>query len=258
MKLYLKYLLIHVKSQMQYKTSFFLLSAGQFLLSFTTLLGVWFMMNRFQAVEGFTFSEVLIGFAVTLMAFSIAEGVARAFDLFPVIIGNGEFDRMLMRPRGLIFQVLAAKLELSRLSRILQAALVLCYAVPASGVVWTGDKIITLLLMIVCGALVFSCLFLIYAAISFFTVEGLEFMNVLTDGGREFGRYPFSVYGKEVLRFLTYAVPLALFQYYPLLYLIGRETNKLYMVLPLISLLFAFPAYGLWRLGLRNYKSTGS
>jgi ABC-2 type transport system permease protein len=258
MRLYLKYLLIHVKSQMQYKTSFFLLSAGQFLLSFTTLLGVWFMMNRFQAVEGFTFSEVLIGFAVTLMAFSIAEGVARAFDLFPVIIGNGEFDRMLMRPRGLIFQVLAAKLELSRLSRILQAALVLCYAVPASGVVWTGDKIITLLLMIVCGALVFSCLFLIYAAISFFTVEGLEFMNVLTDGGREFGRYPFSIYGKEVLKFLTYAVPLALFQYYPLLYLIGRETNKLYMVLPLISLLFAFPAYGLWRLGLRNYKSTGS
>ena len=83
-------------------------------------------------------------------------------------------------------------------------------------------------------------------------------MNVLTDGGREFGRYPFSIYGKEVLKFLTYAVPLALFQYYPLLYLIGRETNKLYMVLPLISLLFAFPAYGLWRLGLRNYKSTGS
>ena len=258
MKLYWKYLLIHVKSQMQYKTSFFLLSAGQFLVSFTTLLGVWFMMNRFHAVEGFSFAEVLIGFSVMLMAFSIAEGVARAFDMFPVVIGNGEFDRMLMRPRGLIFQVLAAKLELTRLSRVLQAVLVLCYAIPASGVAWTGDKIITLLLMIVCGAFVFCCLFLIYAALSFFTVEGLEFMNVLTDGGREFGRYPFSIYGREVLRFLTYVVPLALFQYYPLLYLIGRETSKLYMFLPLLSLLFAFPAYGLWRLGLRNYKSIGS
>ncbi len=258
MRLYGKYLMIHLKSQMQYKASFFLLMAGQFLVSFTTLLGMWFLMARFHTVDGFDFQEVLIGFAVVLMSFAIAEGAARAFDVFPRLIANGEFDRMLMRPRGLIFQVLASKVELSRLGYIAQALLVLCYAIPASGIAWTADRIVTLLLMIACGAVVFSCLFLIYAAISFFTVEGLEFMNVLTDGGREFGRYPFSIYGREVLNFLTYIVPLALFQYYPLLYLIGRETSKLYMFLPLVSLLFVFPAYGLWRIGLRNYKSTGS
>lgn len=258
MKLYWKYLSIHVKTQMQYKTSFFLFSLGQFLVSFTALLGVWFMMSRFHSVEGFAFPEVLIGFSVVLTGFSVAEGFARAFDMFPVIIGNGEFDRMMMRPRGLIFQVIAAKLELSRLWRVLQAIAVLCWAMPASGIVWTGDKLLTLFLMIACGCAVFSCLFLIYAALSFFTVEGLEFMNVLTDGGREFGRYPFAIYGKEVLKFLTYIVPMALFQYYPLLYLIGRETSRLYMFLPLVSLLFVFPAYGLWRFGLKHYKSTGS
>ncbi len=258
MKLYGKYLLMHLKSQMQYKVSFFLQVAAQFLLAFFALLGVWFMMARFQTVEGFTFAEVLIGFAVVQMGFAIAEGCARAFDMFPRLISNGAFDRMLMRPRGLIFQVLASEMDFSRLGNILQATLVLAFALPASGIVWTPDKILTLILMIVCGAVVFSCLFLVYAAISFFTIEGLEFMNVLTDGGREFGRYPFAVYGGEVLKFLTYIVPLALFQYYPLLYLIGRETNKLYMFLPLVSLLFVFPAYGLWRIGLRNYKSTGS
>ena len=258
MKLYLKYLAIHIKSQMQYKASFFLMMIGYFIISFSVLLGVYFMMNRFHTVDGFTFQEVMIGAAVVLMAFAIAEGVARSFDTFPTLIANGEFDRMLTRPRGLIFQVLAAKIELTRLGYIAQAALVLCYAIPASGIVWTWDKVVTLLLMILCGAVVFSSLFLIYAAISFFTIEGLEFMNVLTDGGREFGRYPFSIYGRDVLKFLTYVVPLALFQYYPLLYLIGRETNKLYMVLPLVSLLFVFPAYGIWRIGLQNYKSTGS
>ena len=258
MKLYMRYLSIHIRSQMQYKLSFLLLTLGQFMVSFTALLGLWFMMSRFHTVEGFALPEVLIGFSVVLTAFSIAETVARAFDLFPRLIANGEFDRMLMRPRGLIFQVLAAKMELSRVGRLVQAAVMLAYAIPASGIAWTPDKILTLVLMIACGAVVFSCLFLIYAAISFFTLEGLEFMNVLTDGGREFGRYPFAIYGKEVLRFLTYVVPMALFQYYPLLYLIGRETNKFYMFLPLFSLLFVFPAYGLWRLGLRNYKSTGS
>ena len=83
-------------------------------------------------------------------------------------------------------------------------------------------------------------------------------MNIFTDGGREFGRYPFSVYGRDALRVLTYAVPLALVQYYPLLYLLGKEAGVLYMLSPLLALLFTVPAYLLWRFGLRRYKSTGS
>jgi ABC-2 type transport system permease protein len=53
-------------------------------------------------------------------------------------------------------------------------------------------------------------------------------------------------------------IPLALFQYYPFLYLIGRETSMFYMLTPLMSLLFALPAYAFWRFGLSRYKSTGS
>jgi ABC-2 type transport system permease protein len=112
--------------------------------------------------------------------------------------------------------------------------------------------------MVLCGSIVFFSLFLIYAAFSFFTIEGLEFMNVFTDGGREFGRYPYSIYGREVLRFFTYVIPLALFQYYPLLYLLGRRTSILYMLMPLLALPFAIPAYAFWRYGLSKYNSTGS
>jgi ABC-2 type transport system permease protein len=136
--------------------------------------------------------------------------------------------------------------------------IIFAYAIPSSGVVWIWDKILTLILMFVSGVFVFSGLFVIYAALCFFTTEGLEFMNIFTDGGREFGRYPFSIYGESVLKFFTYVIPLALFQYYPFLYLIGRSDNKLYMFLPLASLLFLLPCYGLWRFGVRHYKSTGS
>ena len=256
--LYMKYISMHMKSQMQHKASFFMLVLGQFLASFTTLLGVWFMFSRFNEVESFTFEQTLIGFAVILMSFALAECFGRGFDSFPRMISNGEFDRALARPRQIIFQVLASQIELSRLGRLTQAVLVFAYAIPACGVVWTWDKILTLALMILGGSVVFFCLFLIYAAFSFFTIEGLEFMNVFTHGGCEFGRYPFAVYGEHVLRVLTYVVPLALFQYYPLLYLLGRETGTLYMLAPLLGLLFAIPAYAFWRFGLRRYKSTGS
>jgi len=258
MVLYIKYLSIHIKSQMQYKVSFFLMIIGQFFVSFTVLLGMFFMMNRFSRVDDFTLNEVLLCFAVVLMAFSLAECFARGFDLFPQMISNGEFDRVLVRPRGLVFQVLSAKVDFSRLGRLTQAVLVFCYAIPTSDVIWTADKIITLILMISCGVVVFCALFLVYAAVSFFTIEGIEFMNIVTDGGREFGSYPFSIYGEGILKFLTYIVPLALFQYYPLLYLLGKEQGIEYMLAPLLSLLFLVPAYACWRIGVYKYKSTGS
>ena len=258
MRLYIKYMAMHMKAQMQYKLSFALTVLGQILVSFTTLLGMWFMLDRFHGVEGFTTAQVLLCFSVILMAYSLAEIFGRGFDLFPRMISNGEFDRALVRPRGLLFQVMSSQMELTRVGRVIQAAAVLIYALPRAGVIWAPDKVLTLLLMIACGAVLFFCLFVVYAAFSFFTLEGLEFMNIFTDGGREFGRYPFSVYGRDALRVLTYAVPLALVQYYPLLYLLGREKGLLYMLSPLLALLFAVPAYLLWRFGLRRYKSTGS
>jgi ABC-2 type transport system permease protein len=216
------------------------------------------MFSRFNAVEGFAFEEALLCFAAVLMAFSMAEMLGRGFDLFPRMLGNGEFDRVLVRPRSIIFQVLASKMDFTRLGRVLQSILVFGYAIPNSGVVWTWDKAMTLCLMVTCGSLIFFGLFLIYAAFSFFTVEGLEFMNVFTDGGREFGRYPFSVYGEKILRFLTFVIPLALFQYYPLLYLLDRRRGAFFMFTPLFGLLFLLPCYAFFRIGLRRYKSTGS
>ena len=83
-------------------------------------------------------------------------------------------------------------------------------------------------------------------------------MNILTHGGNAFGKYPFSVYGRGILRFLTFVVPLALFQYYPLLYLLDLERSVLFMLTPLIGALFLLPCYAIFHLGLRRYKSTGS
>lgn len=258
MNLYFKYISMVLRSHMQHKASFIMAAVGQFLVSFTTLLTTYFLFSRFSTVNGFSFSEVLLCFAAVLTAFSLAECFVRGFDTFSGMLANGEFDRIMVRPRHEILQVLGAKMEFTRIGRLLQAALVLMYAVPKSGVVWSADKILTLILMIFGGVAVFSGLFIVYAALCFFTTEGLEFMNVFTDGGREFGQYPFSVYGKRVLRFLTYIVPLALVQYYPFLYLSGRAEHTYYMFLPLAGFFFLIPCLLFWRFGVRHYKSTGS
>ena len=258
MRLYLKYVSIHLKSQMQYKMSFLLTMIGQFITAFSALLTAYFMMQRFGSIKGYSLSEVLLCFAIVLMAFSLSECFARGFDMFPNMLGNGEFDRILVRPKGIILQVLGSKVEFTKLGRLIQAIMVFAYAIPASPVVWTADKIVTLVLMILGGTAVFSGLFVIYATLCFFTTQGLEVMNIFTDGGKEFGKYPFEVYGQGILKFFSYVIPMAWFQQYPLMYLLGRIENKLLMISPLVCFLFLIPCYVLWRFGLRHYKSTGS
>lgn len=258
MSLYLKYFNIQVKSVMEYKTSFILTAVSQFMLSFNVFLGILFMFQRFQEIEGFRFSEVLLCFSIVLIQFSLAECFARGFDGFGSILSNGSFDRIMVRPRNIILQVLGTRIELTRLGRMLQAVIMFVYGILKSEVSWNASRILTVIFMIIGGTAVFFGLFLIYAALCFFTLEGLEFINVLTDGAREFGKYPISIYGKKVLLLCTFFVPYALIQYYPLLYILGKSKNSGYMLLPLAACFFLVPCFLLWRFGIRHYKSTGS
>lgn len=256
--LYRHYVSIVVRGMMQYKASFLLNSLGQFLVSFSGFLGIYFMFRRFHQVRGYSYSEVLLCYAIVLMEFSLAEMWARGFDTFSGLVRSGEFDRVLVRPQGEILQVLGSRFELTRLGRMSQAVVMLVYAFCTAEIHWTVGRVCTFLFMLVGGTAVFSGLFLIYAALCFFTLEGLEFMNVLTDGAREYGKYPLDVYGKRVLQFATVLVPYALIQYYPLQYILGRTANPIYIFLPLAAVLFLLPCYGLWRYGVRHYKSSGS
>jgi ABC-2 type transport system permease protein len=165
---------------------------------------------------------------------------------------------MLLRPRSIILQVISAKIEFTRLGRMLQALIMFSYGISASHIAWEGKKIAVLTLMVIGGTVVFGCLFTIYASICFFTLEGLEFMNILTDGAREYGKYPVDIYGKRVLRLCTFLIPYALFQYYPFLYLTGRSGHEIYGLFPILGCMFVLPSYLLWKNGVRHFTSTGS
>ena len=257
-KLYLHYVSINVRCMMQYKTSFLLTAIGQFLVSFNVFLGIFFMFLRFSKVEGFTYSEVLLCYAIILLEFSLAEMVARGFDTFSGMVKSGDFDRILVRPQNEIVQVLGNKFELTRIGRMIQAVAMFVYGIMKSDVVWDIPKVCTVIFMLVGGTAVFSALFLIYAALCFFTLDGLELMNVFTDGAREFGKYPIGIYGNKILLFTTFAIPYALIQYYPVLYILEKRSSMMYMLLPLAACWFFIPALLLWKFGVRHYKSSGS
>ncbi|MCD7994042.1 MAG: ABC-2 family transporter protein [Clostridia bacterium] len=258
LRLYCRYFSIQLKSALEYKVSFLLTALGQFLVSFAGFLSVFFMFQQFHAVDGFTYQQVLLCFSVVLSAFSIAELFAAGFKGFSHVVSNGEFDRIMLRPAGTLFQTFASRIEFSSVGRLLQAAIILAYAVHTSGIRWTLREAFLLLFMILCGTFLFMGLYIIYAALCFYTIEGLEFMNIFTDGGREFGRYPASIYGSSILKFLTFVIPLACFQYYPLLILLGKSRRFLYAAAPVSCLVFFALCCLFWRVRVNRYTSAGS
>lgn len=251
---------MHLKSAMQHKASFILTTIGQGMTTFFGFLSIYFLFERFGQIKTYSFNQVLLCFSTIFMSFALAECFARGFDNFSSLISNGEFDRILVRPRHEILQVAGARIEFTRIGRVIQGIIILVYALINSNIIWSIGKGMTVILMIVCGIILFVGLFMIYASICFFTLEGLEVMNIFTDGGREIAQYPLDIYKEWVLKFFTFAIPLAFVNYYPFLYLIDQNPypDIIGMLSPLVTLLFLIPCYIFWCIGIKHYQSTGS
>ncbi|MEH7331422.1 ABC-2 family transporter protein [Neobacillus drentensis] len=260
MKLYFKYLQILFKSQMQYRTSFWLLTAGQFFIPFTVFAGLYLLFDRFGQIKGWQFFEVALCFAVIHMSFSLSECFARGYDMFSSLVVRGDFDRILVRPRSTFIQVLGSKFEFTKAGRLLQSALVLIWALSNLPIDWTLIKAITLVLMVTSGVFIFTGIYMLAATMCFWTVQGLEVANIFTDGGREMAQYPLNIYQKWVTRFFTYVIPFGTVNYLPLLYILGRTDGNelLYMLTPVLGSLFLLPCLLVWQIGVRHYRSTGS
>jgi ABC-2 type transport system permease protein len=258
LKIYLTYFKIHVKSLLQYKLSFILTTIGQALTSMFSLLAIYFLFDKFGNIQGYTFEDVLICFVISYLGFSISECFFRGFDSFTSIISNGEFDRILVRPVNTMLQVLGTKIEFAKVGRAILAIFIFISLLFYNPQLLSIDKVITILLMLFGTIVIFSSLHILKAGLTFFTIQSLELMNIFTDGGRDLTQYPLNIYKKWVLTFFTYIVPLSMVNYYPLLYIIGKSDNPLYIFAPLVSIPFILPCYLVWKLGVKKYQSVGS
>src|SRR5262249_25101387 len=151
-----------------------------------------------------------------------AEGFGRGFDTFSNLVKSGDFDRLLLRPRNTAFQVAAQELQLMRVGRLLQGGVVLSWAVYALGIAGSPAKLALILATISGGACLFYGLLVLQATLSFWTIESLEIVNILTYGGTETAQFPLTIYRPWFRWFFTFVVPLACMNYLPAGALLGR------------------------------------
>jgi ABC-2 type transport system permease protein len=261
--LYFKLIGARVRGQMQYRVSFMLAAASTGLVTIIEFGAIVVIFSRVPRIAGWTLWEVALLYALAELSFSTAEFVGSALDDFDRRIAQGTFDRVLTRPLGAFFQVLAEDLALRRLGRIVQGIVVLILALNNIHIAWSADKIIVLVISLACGIAIFFAIFVLAAAFCFWTVEGKEATHVFSYGGVTLADYPLDIYADWMRRFATFVLPLAFVSYYPALYLLNRADpaglpDWARLLSPVAAIALSGLAYVGWSLGVRHYQSTGS
>jgi ABC-2 type transport system permease protein len=261
---YRRYAEISLRAQMSYPASFLLLVASQFANTILGAFGIWALFHRFGQVYGWRLAEVALFYGVINICFALADIIGRGFDVFgSEFIKTGDFDRLLLRPRALTLQLIGYEFRLQPSGRLLQGVVILGVAVHSLDVQWGWQNISVVGFALIGGVALYCGLLILQATLCFWTVEGLEIMNILTYGGVEAAQYPLDIYAGWFRKFLTFVVPVACVSYYPLTVALGRwsadDGDLIWLAALSPAAGFAFLGVALlaWRQGVGRYTSAG-
>lgn len=256
---------VNLRSQLSYRLSF---TFDFFAMFFVTLLefgSFALVLPRFGDIGGWGLGEVALLYGTVNTAFGFMDMFFSGFDPrnFGQQVRLGRFDQLLLRPLNITLQVLGSEFQLRRIGRVTIGLAILALSFSLTPIHWTAAKIILLILAILSQIAFFGGLFIIGAAITFWTIESIEVINIFTYGGTELITYPMHIYPAWLRRFFTFILPGIFLNYYPALFILGKP-DPLGMpaiapwLAPVAGGLILFLALRFWRFGITCYQSTGT
>jgi ABC-2 type transport system permease protein len=262
-RLYFRLVSAQIRSQMQYRASFTADLIGSLIISGLDLAMVTILISRFSAIGGWTLPEVLFLYGTSSVSFSLAELTVGAFDNFEIWVVRGDFDRVLIRPLPINFQMVTSAFVMRRFGRMTQGLIALALSLFLLRPAWAPQQVLFFFVMLIGGALFFAAIFIFGATLSFWSPQSHEVANIFTYGGQFMTSYPMHIYQAWMRSIFTFVIPMAFINYYPSLYLLGKPDPAgmppwLPFVSPFVAVIMLRLALGAWAVGVRRYQSTGS
>ena len=260
MRLYRVLISQFFKVIMQSKVDFFM---GLFGFFFTQVSGILFLHLVFSQIphlQGWSLDQLIFiyGFA------QIPRGLDHLFtdNIWLVawrLVITGDFDRYMLRPMNVFFQVIAEKLQPDALGELLVGSILVVYAGMQGVVIWSMEKIILFLVSILAGSLIYTSIKLFFASFSFWIKRSgpfLQFAYELAD----FAKYPTDIYHKGIRFAITWVIPFAFVAYLPASFFLDAGGTGSIVILAECTIAAAFwcIAYGVFRRGIRRYESAGN
>lgn len=262
-KLYWKSMGILLKSQLQYPASFIMQTFAQLVMEGGELLAVILIVDRFDSLNQWMPGDLYFFFGIMSVTFYLTEFLGRGVTgAFPSMVRSGQLDTLLLRPRGVLTQVLCSAIDPRRVACIAVGTAALVLGSKMAGVEWTVLKALALTEAVLLGVMLVLGLFLIEAVLCIHSVKSVELTNTLTYGGRSACQYPIDIFPRPLRVLFTVAAPFALTLHVPAAYILGKP---LYgwpawtaFVTPLAGAAAFWILYAVFQKAMKFYRSTGS
>ena len=261
-KLYGYYVFLWFSSQKEYKVSFFFGFLANFYCYTITYALFWVITNRFQSIGNWVFPEISILYSFNLLIYAITGTLiwGSVYHLERMII-DGSFDRFLLRPVGLFTQLMCSRFGYTFLGQIVVSLIFLITNLIQLEIELTLLKLIFIILSLAGSIAIHAGAMIFVGSFSFFTLKSQTAGDIFYYDLRDFINYPLSIFPGFIKVFLTFVLPWAFINYYPVALLLNKSSGTdaiLGFISPIVGALFLFLSVKLFYFGLKRYSSTGS
>lgn len=262
--MFLFYTKLTIKSWFQYKVDAVLRSVAVFLREATGIIVIYFTLLTFDNMNGWNMNEMFFLFSLLFITYGILIIFFTGLRDLGYIIQNGQFDRIMLRPRGLLFQIISFNSDW--FAAIGHGGLgIVLFIISANhvGIVWSFSTVLFYVLAMMGGVLIQGAVFLIFASLNFLLIKTDNLKELLYWNMRKFAGYPISIFHKSIQIILIYIMPFAFVNYFPSQYLLRKEDMQAYpnfymYLTPVVGIVLYLLAYLFWRYSVRYYRSTGN
>jgi ABC-2 type transport system permease protein len=251
-----------LRSQTAYRGSFAADVAGQMVLALTEFVELYAIVHNIPTFGGMTFAQALLVFAFASVGFSIGDLVLGETDSMSDVIRTGKLEVLLIRPLPVLLQLMTSDFQLRRVGRLVFALIALAAALFLTDIQWDPAKVALSIVTPLAGAAIFGALFVGAGAVQFWLLDGRQFANAFTYGGRYVASMPGAAMFLPLQVFFTFVVPATLVAYAPSLVLLGLEgpagipSWTGWLGLPAAVVLWGLMLL-LWRAAIRKYTGAG-
>lgn len=253
-----------ILARLQYRADSIVATLAVFMREAAGIIVIYLALMKFDNINKWNVDEMLFLFSLLFITYSIIVVLFADLRDFSCMIREGRFDRLMVRPRGLLFQLISNNADVIAACGHGMLGLVL-FVVSAGrvGIHWDFLTVIYYISAIAGGVLIQGGMFIIFSSLSFYFVETGSIRNIFYWNMRRFAGYPISIYNKLIQCVMIYVVPFAFVNYFPAQYLLRKPDMEgypeIYMyIAPLVGIVIYMAAYAFWRISVKHYKSTGN
>lgn len=231
-------------------------------LNVVDLLLLGFLLQRFQAVAGWTIWEIIFLFNFYLAAMGLQNVFTLHMGQIESYIQDGTFDQFLTRPVPPLVQLLGREINHKYLTELMTGIAGITLAYVKLGLNWSIAKWLYFGLLLISGATVLAGIVLGICSLAFWTVRSRVFLWGTGEIQEAVQHYPARIFGRWFETLITGILPFGFVNYYPTLVLLGRADEAMHPLLawgtPVAACLVMLGGIAIWQLGISRYQSTGS